>query len=81
MGWVDRARRLTLSDPEEVQARTHAARHALSPHRAKAQVAPLRGPSPGTPRARTERRGNAPALPRRRLDPACGGGPYRGKRP
>ncbi|GLW54464.1 hypothetical protein [Kitasatospora phosalacinea] len=30
--------------------------HALSPHRAKGQVHPVRGPSPGTPRARTRRR-------------------------
>jgi pimeloyl-ACP methyl ester carboxylesterase len=68
------ARYRALSDPREVQARPHAARHALSPHRPKALVAPLRGPSSGTPRARTERRGNAPALPRRRsalVDPVA----------
>ncbi|MGW0759482.1 pyridoxal phosphate-dependent decarboxylase family protein [Streptomyces sp. NPDC002814] len=70
---------LPQGDPEEVPARPHAARHALSPHQSKAQVAPPplsaslergdphREPSPGTPRARTERRGNALPLPRSRL--------------
>ncbi|MFF4521755.1 BTAD domain-containing putative transcriptional regulator [Streptomyces bluensis] len=37
---------------------THGARHAPSPHRPKTQVAPLQGPSSGTPRARTEHRGH-----------------------
>ncbi|MFI8237459.1 glycoside hydrolase family 2 TIM barrel-domain containing protein [Streptomyces sp. NPDC085866] len=68
-------RRFTLSaadatapdDPGEVRARPHAARHALSPHRPKSRAAPLREPSSGTPSARTERRGDAPALPRGRL--------------
>ncbi|MEV0225443.1 MerR family transcriptional regulator [Streptomyces sp. NPDC050704] len=55
-----------LGGSEEVQARPLAAGHALSPHRPKPQVAPLRETSPGMPRARTERRRNAPALPRSR---------------
>ncbi|MFD6171287.1 hypothetical protein [Streptomyces coeruleorubidus] len=38
------------------------ARHAPSPHRPKAQVAPLRGPSSGTPRPRTGHRGNRTGL-------------------
>ncbi|MDI3407047.1 hypothetical protein [Streptomyces cavernicola] len=42
----------------QTQHSTHGARHALSPHQPKAQVAPLRGPSSGTPRARTEHRGH-----------------------
>ncbi|MFJ9584686.1 alpha/beta fold hydrolase [Streptomyces acidicola] len=71
-GWSSQMRRLTLSDPGEAQAHSHAARHALSPHRPKAQVAPLQGPSSGTPRARTEQRGNAPVLPRTRLDDGSG---------
>ncbi|WP_228023162.1 ATP-binding protein, partial [Streptomyces acidicola] len=41
---------------------THGARHAPSPHRPKTQVAPLRGPSSGTPRARTEHRGHRTGL-------------------
>ncbi len=57
--------------PGEVPGAPHAARHALPPHRPKAQVAPLRGRSSGTPTARTERRGNAPALPRGRLAAAA----------
>ncbi|MPY54378.1 hypothetical protein FPZ41_39810 [Streptomyces sp. K1PN6] len=35
------------------------ARHALPPHRAQAQVRPVRGLPPGTPGARTRRRGAA----------------------
>lgn len=65
-----------LSDPGEEQTRPRVVRHALSPDRPEAHVAPPpastssdrerphRGPSSGTPSARTERRGNAPALPR-----------------
>ncbi|MGC9538298.1 class I SAM-dependent methyltransferase [Streptomyces sp. UG1] len=41
---------------------TRGARHAPSPHRPKAQVTPLRGPSSGTPRARTEHRGHRTGL-------------------
>ncbi|GHE42438.1 AAA family ATPase [Streptomyces capitiformicae] len=46
----------------QVPHSTHGARHAPSPHRTKAQVAPLRGPSSGTPRARTEHRGHRTGL-------------------
>ncbi|MBP5863030.1 hypothetical protein F3K20_19210 [Streptomyces scabiei] len=39
--------------------------HALSPHRAQTQVRPVRGPTPGTPRARTRRRRARPPGGRR----------------
>ncbi|GCB53365.1 siderophore biosynthesis non-ribosomal peptide synthetase modules [Streptomyces sp. NL15-2K] len=47
---------------------THGARHAPSPHRPKTQVAPLQGPSSGTPRARTEHRGHRTGLSKHPLE-------------
>ncbi|KDN88060.1 hypothetical protein KCH_01370 [Kitasatospora cheerisanensis KCTC 2395] len=47
------------SGPSSNPRLPHDARHALSPHRAKDQVHPVRGLPPGTPRARTGRRGPA----------------------
>ncbi|WP_435808420.1 hypothetical protein [Streptomyces afghaniensis] len=49
-------------DPDPRDVFSHGARHAPSPHRPKAQVAPLRGPSSGTPRPRTGHRGNRTGL-------------------
>ncbi|OWA11385.1 molybdopterin-dependent oxidoreductase [Streptomyces sp. CS227] len=40
----------------------HGARHALSPHREKAQVRPVRELPPGVPRARTGHRGHRTGL-------------------
>ncbi|MFF4590272.1 1,4-alpha-glucan branching protein [Streptomyces sp. NPDC001388] len=51
-----------LGGVSRVPHSTRGARHAPSPHRPKTQVAPLRGPSSGTPRARTEHRGHRTGL-------------------
>ncbi|MFI6281535.1 AAA family ATPase [Streptomyces sp. NPDC050988] len=54
--------RSALGGVLKVPHSTHGARHAPSPHRPKTQVAPLRGTSSGTPRARTEHRGHRTGL-------------------
>jgi hypothetical protein len=58
----------TLGGVSKVPHSTHGARHALSPHRPKAQVRPVRGLSAGTPRARTGHRGHRTGLSKHPLD-------------
>ncbi|MEE1837178.1 DNA-binding response regulator [Streptomyces sp. SP17KL33] len=66
LGKVPRARKLyspaVLGGVSKVPHSTHGARHALSPHRPKTQVRPVRGLSSGTPRARTGPRGHRTGL-------------------
>ncbi|ALM38805.1 hypothetical protein SFR_2190 [Streptomyces sp. FR-008] len=73
-----------LGHVREVPHGVHGARHALSPHRAKARVRPVRELPPGAPRARTGHRtglrGHAPGgawLPGVRTYPSPAGTPRR----
>ncbi|MFE7036809.1 tryptophan biosynthesis modulator TrpM [Streptomyces sp. NPDC057621] len=50
---------------------THGARHAPSPHRTKTQVRPVREPSSGAPRTRTEHRGHRTGLSQHPLARGC----------
>ncbi len=63
---------LPLGGVAKVPHSTHAARHAPSPHPPKAQVHPVRGPSSGTPRARTGHRGHRTGLSQHPLRPRLG---------